>query len=237
MTAVAAPTTVAPHPAKHPARYSPTILDRLGVLLAMEAQGRGVDRLRVLDPFGGTGRVHLLGHDSVSSELEPEWAAQGLPLGPCLVADALALPFADGAFDAIVTSPCYGNRLADHHNARDSSVRHSYTHDLGRPLHPASAGTLQWGEPYRQLHRAAWVEALRVVAPGGLALVNVSDHVRRGVVVPVVTFHIEALEGAGWVIDHMETVPTPRLRYGANGAARVDGEAIVVARKPEEVAP
>ena len=73
MTAVAAPTTVAPHPAK----FSPTILDRLGVLLAMEAQGRGVDRLRVLDPFGGTGRVHLLGHDSVSSELEPESPSPG----------------------------------------------------------------------------------------------------------------------------------------------------------------
>jgi hypothetical protein len=92
---------------------------------------------------------------------------------------------------------------------------------------------MQWGEPYRVFHRSAWVACFGVVVPDGLALVNVSDHIRRGEVVPVVAFHVGALEGAGWVVEGVETIPTPRLRYGANGAARVDGERIIVARKRE----
>jgi len=226
-TAVLAP------PVSHPAKYGATVLDALGALLAGEAVRRGKDQLRVLDPFAGTGRIHTLDHDTIGGDLEPEWIGQGCDMGPVVVADALRLPFASGSFDALVTSPCYGNRLADHHNARDGSVRHSYTHDLGRPLHPASAGAMQWGEPYRVFHRSAWVACFGVVVPDGLALVNVSDHIRRGEVVPVVAFHVGALELAGWVVEGVETVPTPRLRYGANGAARVDGERIIVARKRE----
>ena len=37
--------------------------------------------------------------------------------------DARRLHYLDATFDAICTSPTYGNRMADHHNARDSSPR------------------------------------------------------------------------------------------------------------------
>jgi len=219
-------------PARHPAKYGATVLDALGSLLETEAVGRG-RRLRVLDPFAGTGRIHTLDHDTIGGDLEPEWIGQGCDVGPVVVADALRLPFASKSFDAVVTSPCYGNRLADHHNARDGSVRHSYTHGLGRLRLPAKAGTMQGGEPYRVCRLSAWMACFGVVVPGGLALVNVSDHIRRGDVVPVVAFHVGALERAGWVVERVETVPTPRLRYGANGSARVDGERVIVARKRE----
>ena len=92
-------------------------------------------------------------------------------------ANAIALPFRDESFDAVVTSPTYGNRFADKHNAKDGSIRRSYTHDLGRTLHAENSGSMQWGQAYRDLHVKAWAECFRVVRPGGLFVLNISDHV------------------------------------------------------------
>lgn len=118
----------------HPAKFSSSILTVLAGLVQPE--------WRILDPFAGTGRVHSLGSNTWGVEIEPEWAS----MHPrTIVGDALHLPFAAKSFDAVITSPTYANRLADHHEAKDGSVRHSYRHDLGRPLHPSNSGQLQWG--------------------------------------------------------------------------------------------
>lgn len=206
---------------RHPARFTGAILDLLADLVPSGAL--------VLDPFCGTGRVHELvgrcGASTVGVEIEPEWAAM---TERTIVGDAACLPFADATFDAVATSPCYGNRLADHHDARDGSVRHSYTHDLGRALHPRSAGALHWGAPYRALHRAAWSEAVRVLRPGGTFLLNVSDHVRRGKVQAVTAWHIDTLVNFGTVVVARHEVHTPRLRYGTNAGARVEHETVAV---------
>ena len=118
-----------------------------------------------------------MGFRSVGVELEPEWVAMH---SRTIVGDALDLPFHDDTFDVVATSPCYGNRLADHHNAQDGGRRHSYTHDLGRILHSHNAGTLHWGDAYRIFHVAAWAEAVRVLVPSGLFVLNISDHLRKG---------------------------------------------------------
>jgi SAM-dependent methyltransferase len=215
---------------RHPARFTPAVLDAI-------AEQLGDARL-VLDPFAGTGRIHQLADQprlggplrvTIGVELEPEWAA----MHPrTIVGNALALPFPNATFDAVATSPCYGNRLADHHDARDGSVRRSYTHDLGRPLHPHNAGALQWGEPYRDFHRRAWLEAVRVLRPGGVLLLNVSDHIRGGRRIPVTDWHAATLVELG--LHHGGSVPvrTPRLRYGANATARTDSEVVLRFRKP-----
>ena len=54
--------------------------------------------------------------------------------------------FSDATFDMVVTSPTYGNRMADHHNAKDGRRRITYTHNLGRTLTPGNSGAMQWGE-------------------------------------------------------------------------------------------
>ena len=105
---------------------------------------------------------------------------------------------------------CYGNRMADHHEARDSSRRITYRHTLGRPLSPNNAGAMQWGDSYRALHLAVWREALRVPRSGGLALVNVRDHIRRRALMPVVLWHRSALAGLGFAIEDVEAVTTRR---------------------------
>lgn len=205
----------------HPAKFSKPIMERLAVIV----EGRRC----VLDPFAGTGRVHELGVPSWGVEIEPEWASLH---ARTLVGNALELPFRDGSFDAVVTSPTYGNRMADHHVAKDSSKRNTYRHTLGRALHPANSGQLQWGPKYEGFHLAAWAEVDRVLAPGGVFVLNVSDHIRKGKIAEVSLFHVWAMcTKYGYRPPDEERIFTQRQRQGANGAARVPYESIFVFTK------
>jgi SAM-dependent methyltransferase len=184
---------------------------------------------RILDPFAGVGTVHALGWQAVALELEPEWARQSP--GPAVVGNALALPFPDCTFDGIITSPCYGNRMADHHNARDDSKRHTYRHCLGRPLHVANAGAMQWSRDYQLFHEAAWAEAVRVLRYGGYFLLNVSDHIRAYQRQPVTWWHLSCLQALGLELMEVTPIYTKRQRHGANANLRVDHESLCVLRK------
>lgn len=208
---------------RHPAKYSDSILEEMRDLLK-DVTGM------VLDPFAGTGKIHLLQRDNlrtVGIEIEPEWAT----LHPqTVVGNALHLPFADASFDAIVTSPTYGNRMADHHNAKDGSRRNTYKHAMGRDLHPNNSGQMQWGDKYRQFHEEAWVEANRVLKPGGVFILNISNHIRKGVEVDVTDWHVRTLS-THFSLEDVRTPSTPRLRHGSNSSVRVDFESVVRFRK------
>lgn len=228
MTVSAVQPTLLPvrEPVRHPARYTDALLPVLA---------RGLTGCRcILDPFAGTGKVHdlaplLPGARIFGSELEWEWAAWRP--GKTAVGNALSLPFADGTFDGICTSPTYGNRLADHAKYSKIWSRVTYTEHLARPLHPDNSGQLQWGPEYRQFHVDAWTEAWRVLAPGGRFVLNIKDHIRGGVVQPVTEWHIAALVSLGFSVLAHEHVATPSLRAGANAEARVGYESVVVLHK------
>jgi SAM-dependent methyltransferase len=210
----------------HPAPYSDALLLLFCDLLAEHAEAGDV----ILDPFAGTGRIHELRptFETVGVELEPEWAA----LSPhTFVGDATDLTFADDEFDAIVTSPTYGNRLADAHDATDPERRRSYTHDLGRQLTGGNSGAMQWGEEYRVLHDAAWCEARRVLRPGGLFLLNIKDHIRNGQRQRVSGWHVTKLVGElGFEYVEQHEVTTSGLMAGANHDRRAGGEMVYVLR-------
>ncbi len=209
---------------KHPAKFSPKVVELAAVHLAPFQ--------RVLDPFAGVGLVHSLrlygSWETVGVEIEPEWAE----MHPrTLVGDALSLPFARESFDAVFTSPAYGNRLADHHNAQDGSPRRSYTHDLGRRLHANNSGTLHWGVNYRRFHFMAWGEMWRVLRPGGGLVLNIKNHIRGGVEIPVVEWHLNTLLSFGWGLSHIVPIEAKGMRFGQNYAARLDHEFLLVFNK------
>jgi tRNA G10 N-methylase Trm11 len=214
----------------HPAPFSLNIIDLIRCKRLLPERGI------VLDPMAGIGGVHALATDTLKTygiEIEPEWAAAH---PDTMVGDATSLPFGPHSFDAVVTSPTYGNRYADHHDARDTSYRRSYTHDLRqvtgdseRQLASRNTGRYYaWQPSYATLHRRAWAEVRRVLVPGGVFVLNVSDFVRRGQVVDVVGMHTEICFDLGFVFVERFNVRTPRMRFGANSEARVAAEAVLV---------
>jgi SAM-dependent methyltransferase len=210
--------------APHPAKYSAALLPTIHKWLAGHAP--------LIDPFAGVGSSGIAGLYHV--EIEHEWASQCPE--PWFVADARNLPFADGFFGGAVTSPCYANRMADHHVAKDKSRRVTYTHYLGRKLTPGNAGAMGWtgkeGDQYRQLHVDVWTELLRVLRPGSPFVLNVSNHIRKGEEVHVVGWHVEACRRLGWIVEDAVGIPTPRMRHGANAVLRVEHEWLILFKRP-----
>lgn len=242
----------------HPAKFSDGILDVAAHMLRdwFELSEQSAPLL-ILDPFAGTGRIHNLAEnpdwDTWGVEIEPEWAAlhdrtfHGSALD---LSKAIQGPW-DGqvgaSFDAVVTSPCYGNRMADQYlgercpdcgclcdaediagdgggqdhrervhpcdtcgsTGRQPSRRASYAISLGRPVSQGSAGSLQWGKAYKVFHRRAWAEAVRVVRPGGLIVVNMKNHPRKGRVVNAIQWHKGALLSLGCSLRYEVSVSTP----------------------------
>lgn len=207
----------------HPAPFPHEVLEQAAKLL----EGCWT----VLDPFAGTGGIHKLrehGYETVGVELEEEWAA----LSPhTVLGNALALPFPDREFDAICTSPTYGNRLADHHKARDPESRSSYTHDLGRPLHADNSGAMHWGDAYRTFHLEAWREASRVLRPRGRFVLNVKDSLEGDNWHDVAGWHVGTLEEMGYRVRAIRPIITSGLRRGSNADKRAEAELVIAMEK------
>lgn len=127
---------------------------------------------------------------------------------------------------------------------RDQSKRYTYTISLGRKPHHRSTSTHRFDRTYRDLHRQAWDEGARVLVPhdpahpeaGGYLVLNISDHLRtvgpkhrrRQERVEVTAWHHQALTDRGFIYKAHLDIETARMRNGANHAARVDAEHLIV---------
>ena len=230
---------------KHPAKFSASILDQF----AIEFTARGLDsqQLFACDPFAGVGTVLDLALLCEKwhwwlNEIEPEWADQietrkrqrKMPGVIITKQDWLQAGMGmDGLVDVVITSPVYGNRMADSHvqGVADLSKRITYTHFLGRRPSPGSAATLQWGNKYRTFHIAAWKRVHDVLRPDGWLFLNVSDHIRKGVTQDVSAWHRQTCLDIGFELVGTTDVCTPRMKFGANASARPGTETIYTFRK------
>lgn len=235
---------------QHPAKYSGLVLDVLRRRVDKELKRRrdldgSFNLLRVIDPMAGVGGVHQLARRSnrpggytvstLGVEIEPEWAACH-ERTEC--ADALEWlaqrRFVRGTeryqlARMWVMSPTYGNRMADHHEATDDSVRHGYRFDLGRMPSAGSSATLHYGPDYWEFHAHLYRLMLGASPPGTRFALNVSDFIRGKTVVPAATWHLGAAIGAGWLVDRrtrVTRIATPRLGHGENHDARVPAEMV-----------
>lgn len=208
----------------HPAVYSKQLLPILARLLE--------GKTRILDPFAGRGeRLLSLVPHACLNELQYKWACA---TRRGVVGDALHLPYPTEWFEVVVTSVTYGNRMADRFIDRQPEKhykRNTYTHQYGEPLDPRNSGRLQWGTDYRRLHHAALYEIWRVLAPGGLYVLNISDHIRNFIQIPVSKFHRRLTQAHGFLLQEQHLVLTSRQRQGENGHLRVAGEQVYVFRK------
>lgn len=214
----------------HPAKYSDLVLDRIREVL----DGRKF-RGTILDPFAGVGKIHDLAifgeRTTFGVELEIEWA-DAHPRTVC--GDATDLQFPAGSFEAVITSPPYATRMADNYAGDPKgSTRHTYRISLERPLTGGSAAAMQWGPEYRSTMRIALEEIWRVLDEGGLFILNISDHIRKGELQLVPNWYAKQCSEIGfqWEEEPIE-VNTPRLRHGQNYEKRATAEYLFVMTKP-----
>lgn len=209
---------------QHPAKYTDALLGEFVKML------NGCNR--ILDPFGGTGKVFLLNlwypdAEIQAVEIEPEWARVN---SRTTLGNALDLPWKDNYFDAICTSPTYGNRMADHDEGTIAigwNGRRTYAAAIKRQLHKDNSGSLQWGKEYRNFHFLAWTEAKRVLRPGGVFVLNIKNHIRGGVEQLVTEWHIEALQSLEYRLIEHSKINTPSMRFGQNSEARIEYESVI----------
>lgn len=111
----------------NPATFAPRIIDCIATDLTAFLNPEDSDEVvKILDPFAGPGGIHALRNlnrrwQTFGVEIEHEWAAASPYTwrGDSRRLAALRTVARRLPFDAIATSPTYGNRMADHHEARD----------------------------------------------------------------------------------------------------------------------
>ena len=258
-----------------PAKYTDTILDAIGEELFDRSLIDGV----ICDPFAGIGGIHTFADrypnlTTVGIDIEPEQAALHprtvcgdsrristfLPKVRDVISDAQGAPCHQlpiSLFDAIVTSPAYGNRLADQYLGSDDekcrackgigrtdkgsdcskcvgtgkarSKRMGYSIALGRTLTQGSGAALQWGTEYREMHSAVIAEVATLLKPGGWWIVNVSSSLGAKGYKPVMEWWVECIAEHARIVK-LRSVETPRIRFGQNHDRRVPVEHLIVAK-------
>lgn len=216
--------------APHPAKFSAGIVEEsLWLLPAAPAQ--------VLDPFAGVGGVHDLrdhGFDTAGVEIEPEWANQheGTVCG-----DSRSLSFGAGSFDAILTSPTYGNLMAEASvpDLTRGEVQ-TYAARLGRAVSAGSTARFRFADDgYRTLHEQVWAECWRVLRSGGILVLNTKDPVVGRAVVPMTAWHCRCLIALGFEMGGIRGVPVSGMggapQAGLEGKAAA--ETLIAFHKPD----
>ena len=102
----------------NPAKFSDSIISEISTQLLRR---KGDDVITVLDPFGGSGKIGLIKEkvdcEIICNDLEEEWNEGKYDIDEWHHCDSEFLELGRKV-DFIITSPTYGNRMADHHNAK-----------------------------------------------------------------------------------------------------------------------
>ena len=137
-------------------------------------------------------------------------------------------------FDAVLTSPTYGNRMADDFEASDISKRITYRHKLGRKLSKGTTSNLHYGrknKKYEDFHTKIWKVCVDVLKDDGVFILNCKDFISSGTVMEVTQWHVDILESYGLSVVEYTRVPSRGMRFGSNSQQRIDYENVVCLKK------
>ncbi len=219
----------------HPAKFT---TEQLALVYAyLPAFNR--KKLAVFDPFAGVGTVSALNETNrnikvVGMEIEPEWADQSPDV---MTGDSITyMMLTRDRYDAIVTSPSYGNRMADSYDGRDGSKRNTYRVALGRSLDEQNAAQFHFShledDEYKEFHREAIQGMVRITRKGGRIILVVKNFIKDGFEMDVVGWWRQELEAAGLQEVAFVPIEAGGLGYGANRDERVKYEYVLVWEKP-----
>lgn len=215
----------------HPAKYSLPLLPSL----AQYAYGD------ILDIMGGTGRAGLLKKYNSNiktvtiNELEREWSEQAYENGVDKVITGNAKDLG-GIYDCIVTSPPYGNRMADNFKpSKPDSMRRRYVGDLGRNVSKGSVCCLHFGRGYEEEITVIFDAVIKNVCFKRFIL-NVSNFIRRYQEVDVIGWYKAYFNSRGFLLVNEQKIITRRQKgVGANTSLRVLTESVLVFDKKESI--
>ena len=213
----------------HPAKYSDSLLP----VLAENSYGV------VLDIMGGVGKAGLLKKYNtkitkvIINELEPEWGNQAVNynVDEIIIGDAKELKL---SVDCIVTSPPYGNRMADNFKiganggTSEPSMRKMYAGNLGRTPSQGSVCCLHFDKGYQDKVISIYDSVIANCSFNRFVL-NVSDFIRQFQVVDVQRFYENYFKEKGFRLIYKIPVKTKRQKgVGQNTELRVDHEVVMV---------
>ena len=218
---------------KHPAKYSDVLLPYIYEEIK--------NSKKLLDPFAGTGKIAKIKNwgyngEIYANDIEKDWLSPNV-YGCDYISfqDAEYLEYPKNYFDAIATSPTYGNRMADHFNSKENSRRITYTHYLGKELQDGNTGKMHFGAEYKEKHKRIYKHLYELCNKSGKIVVNISNFIKNGEEVDVVGWTTQTLKNVGFVYIKTIWVKTPRMKFGKNSEKRVEKEAILVFEKICEV--
>lgn len=219
----------------HPAKFSKQLIPHIAEMIPE-------DCYYICDPMAGVGQLLLL-HEHYPrgdfifdfNELESEWVNQIPKVHPtrsihCM--DAKDYKLADD-IDIIITSPPYGNRMADFFmsETRPESMKGRYAGDLGRRLTEGSVASQKFGDRYRSNISHIYGNIFDQMRSGSYFLLNVSNFIRNHKEENVIGFYLN-LFSEYFHLEEFRKVKTPRNRgHGANANLRVEHEVLILWRK------
>ena len=238
----------------HPAPFSKGIIEEVAHYLYAVDNSTLNKKIRVLDPYAGTGRVlDMIPIDVKASvtmvEIEPEWASmcelrakqlrEGLEARVICGDSAEVLRTDKRTYTHIITSPDYGNRFTDKYNPTPGRVCRSYGQSLKRELSEGSSAQFKFRNDfpehsrYREVHRAVMGAAIARLVPGGQLILNVSDFYAtlRATAGPerqlVTLWWMNMLYTRGMTLERAIPIRTRRFKQGEN-RHRVAFESVLV---------
>jgi len=233
----------------HCAKFSKELYEPIRQMILRTHAGQecvnGLAECGVYDPMAGVGTLEeILAPMAgwlvpVGSEIEIEYATERPWIQWEDCRDHL------DRYQLIVTSPPYGNRMADQYLGTPAEQalraetgkkprRNSYAIDLNRRVSEGSSAGLQWGPKYRELMESIWGHvAQHQLLPGGHLIVNVASHFRDKEYRPVAEWTLSTLLDLGLVLIEARFAETPGNRDGQNRESRVGGELVYLFQRKE----